>query len=73
MQSFTSFLVDKVELSADSMVAISALNDKDQNGEVGIRTWTGRYLNVEHDLEELLARREEVEKGGVGFLRVKML
>ncbi|KAL3426405.1 short chain dehydrogenase reductase [Phlyctema vagabunda] len=64
IKGFHEILIDTPELAADSMVALTA-------NETGAHFLSGRFVSVNEDLGELLAKREEIESRNLFHLRVQ--
>jgi short-subunit dehydrogenase len=62
---------DTTALPADSMVALAALSQGNEKERIGVLS--GRYWDVQDDLEELLAQQEGIQKRGLYQLRVRRL
>lgn len=69
-KSYEEYLVDEPELAAQTFVALAVLATE---GDERVRTLSGRYFDVEEDLEEVLDRYEEIEKGDLYKLGLKKL
>jgi short-subunit dehydrogenase len=71
MDGFKEYMIDTEELAGHSMVALAARSLQGEEGGVG---WlSGRFWDCEEDLEELIAKREEIEEKGLYQLRIQKL
>jgi len=68
-------MTDALELPAQSMVALAVLsvNEKDKGGDEKIKVLSGRYWDVGDDLEEILAKKDEIEERNLYQLRIRKL
>ena len=69
MDGYLPYMTDTESLPADSMVALAALTE----GEGRARLLSGRYWDVQDDLEEILGERERIEREGLYQLRIRKL
>jgi len=71
MDGFKQYMTDTLELPGHSMVALAA---RSLQGDEGRVNWlSGRFWDCEEDLEELIAKKEEIEKKGLYHLRIRKL
>ncbi|KAG0647400.1 Short chain dehydrogenase mpl6 [Hyphodiscus hymeniophilus] len=66
--SFAPYMVDTLELAADSLVALAAYSDK---GEATFLS--GRYWDVQEDLGQILEKKQEIEERSLYVLKIKKL
>jgi hypothetical protein len=64
MDSWAPYMIDTLELPAQSMVALAvfSLNAKEKEGDDSVEVLSGRYWDVQDDLEEILTKKAEIEE-----------
>jgi short-subunit dehydrogenase len=75
MDSWAPYMTDTLELPAQSMVALAVLglNGKGQGGDERVQVLSGRYWDVQDDLEEILGKKGEIEQRNLYQLRIRKL
>jgi NAD(P)-dependent dehydrogenase (short-subunit alcohol dehydrogenase family) len=68
--SYVDYMIDEPELAAQTFVALAVLASE---GDEKVKTLSGRYFDVEDDLEEVLNKYEEIEKRDLYKLGLKKL
>jgi len=71
MLSLKDYMITQLPLPANSMVALAALATGGQKEK--IEFLSGRYWDTEDDLEEIIAKEEEIKEKGLYQLRIRKL
>lgn len=73
--SYVDYMVDEPELAAQTFVALAVkgLKGEGEGGDKRVEVLSGRYFDVEDDLEEVLGRSGEIEKRDLYKLGLKRL
>lgn len=66
--AYAPYMVDTLELAADSLVALAVYSGEDKAGFL-----SGRYWDVKEDLGEILEKANEIEERDLYQLKVKKL
>ena len=66
MNAYAPYMNDTLALAADSLVALAVYSGK---GEAGFLS--GRYWSADEDLEEILAKKEEIEAKNLYLLKIE--
>ena len=68
VEAYAPYMLDTLALAADSLVALAVYSGK---GEAGFLS--GRYWDVEEDLENILGKKGEIEEKNLYHLKIRKL
>lgn len=68
-------MIDSIELPAQSMVALAVLagNEKGKGGDERVKALSGRYWDMNDDLEQILEKSGEIAERDLYHLRIRKL